>query len=304
MLSKSYTSGYRYGFQGQERDDEIKGKGNSLNYKFRMHDPRLGRFFSVDPLFAKYPWNSTYAFSENRVIDGIELEGAEKLIHIKNDFTKKSTYITLEKAGKLGEGILLIHQTKQGNNIIYTDPININEETGEISGGKSKKVSSYDLGKLGLDKILLKNKNIKTELKKEIFIGSIHQSQEEFIINSLDASSKVLEQVGDGIETVGLGISLIPGGQVVGGPIVSLGEGMSSLGGLITAGVEYKKGNTDKALWKFGTLAGGEVVGTAIKNLRNTEKITETSETILKGVKKMYEKAADKAGEKATEAEQ
>ncbi|GAB4261076.1 MAG: hypothetical protein Kow0079_17770 [Vicingaceae bacterium] len=77
MLSKNYESGYRYGFQGQERDDEIKGEGNALNYKFRMYDPRLGRFFAVDPLFAKYPWNSTYAFSENRVINGIELEGLE-----------------------------------------------------------------------------------------------------------------------------------------------------------------------------------------------------------------------------------
>ncbi|MBN9286255.1 thrombospondin type 3 repeat-containing protein, partial [Flavobacterium sp.] len=31
---------YRYGFQGQEKDDELKGgEGNSLNYTFRMHDP-------------------------------------------------------------------------------------------------------------------------------------------------------------------------------------------------------------------------------------------------------------------------
>ena len=39
------TRFYRYGFQGQERDDEIKGKGNSVNYTYRMHDTRLGRFF-------------------------------------------------------------------------------------------------------------------------------------------------------------------------------------------------------------------------------------------------------------------
>ncbi|MDQ3072655.1 MAG: hypothetical protein M3Q97_05275 [Bacteroidota bacterium] len=72
------TSGkYRYGFNGMERDDEVKGSGNSLNYKYRMHDPRLGRFFTVDPLFKDYPWNSPYAFSENRVIDRIELEGLE-----------------------------------------------------------------------------------------------------------------------------------------------------------------------------------------------------------------------------------
>ena len=69
---------YRYGFQGQEKDDEIKGEGNSLNYTFRMHDPRVGRFFAVDPLFKQYAYNSPYAFSENDVISSIELEGLEK----------------------------------------------------------------------------------------------------------------------------------------------------------------------------------------------------------------------------------
>jgi hypothetical protein len=79
---------YRYGFQNQEKDDEVKGAGNSVNYKYRMHslyrlygNPRLGRFFAVDPLSKSYPWNSPYAFSENRVIDGVELEGAEYLNH-------------------------------------------------------------------------------------------------------------------------------------------------------------------------------------------------------------------------------
>ena len=68
---------YRYGFQGQEMDNELKGRGNSLNYTFRMHDPRVGRFLSLDPLAPQYPHNSPYAFSENRVIDGIDLEGRE-----------------------------------------------------------------------------------------------------------------------------------------------------------------------------------------------------------------------------------
>ena len=68
---------YRYGFQGQEKDDEVKGEGNSVNYKYRMHDPRIGRFLSMDPLKADYPWNSPYAFAENKVIQFIELEGLE-----------------------------------------------------------------------------------------------------------------------------------------------------------------------------------------------------------------------------------
>lgn len=81
MPGRSFSSSdYRYSFQGQESDPEIKGEGNSINYKFRMHDPRLGRFFAVDPLEKSYPWNSPYAFSENRVIDAIELEGLEKVL--------------------------------------------------------------------------------------------------------------------------------------------------------------------------------------------------------------------------------
>ena len=88
------TDSYRYGFQGQERDDEVKGEGNSLNYKFRMHDSRIGRFFAVDPLFKEYPWNSSYAFSENRLIDAIDLEGAEQLV------VGKFSNPTLDKPGR------------------------------------------------------------------------------------------------------------------------------------------------------------------------------------------------------------
>jgi len=74
----SSGSQYRYGFQGQEMDDEVKGKGNSVNYKYRMHDPRIGRFFAVDPLAPKYPHYTPYQFSGNKVIAWKELEGLEE----------------------------------------------------------------------------------------------------------------------------------------------------------------------------------------------------------------------------------
>jgi len=38
---------YRYGFNGMEKDDEVKGSGNSINYKYRMRDRRVGRFFRL-----------------------------------------------------------------------------------------------------------------------------------------------------------------------------------------------------------------------------------------------------------------
>ena len=81
---KLNTTSYKYGFQGQEADNEIKLDGNSWNYEYRMHDPRIGRFFAVDPLAPKYAYNSPYAFSENSMIAFIELEGLEKITHIYN----------------------------------------------------------------------------------------------------------------------------------------------------------------------------------------------------------------------------
>lgn len=75
--SSFFEGSYRYGFQNQEKDDEVKGAGNNVNYTYRMHDPRIGRFFAVDPLVSDYPWNSPYVFSENVVIHMIELEGLE-----------------------------------------------------------------------------------------------------------------------------------------------------------------------------------------------------------------------------------
>lgn len=73
-------TGYRYGFNGKENDNEVKGDGNQQDYGLRIYDPRLGRFLSVDPLTEEYPWNSSYAFAENDVIRAIDIEGAEKYI--------------------------------------------------------------------------------------------------------------------------------------------------------------------------------------------------------------------------------
>ncbi|WP_438968529.1 RHS repeat-associated core domain-containing protein [Nonlabens sp.] len=82
------SDAYRYGFQGQERDDEVKGEGNSYNYTFRMHDPRLGRFFAVDPIDHKYPYYTPYQFSGNKVIHARELEGLEEEIMITSPYVR------------------------------------------------------------------------------------------------------------------------------------------------------------------------------------------------------------------------
>lgn len=68
---------HKYLFQKQELQDEL-GLG-WYSFRWRNSIPELGRFFNTDPLADKYVYNSVYAFSENRVTDGIELEGLEHL---------------------------------------------------------------------------------------------------------------------------------------------------------------------------------------------------------------------------------
>jgi hypothetical protein len=71
--------GYRWGFQSQENENGITDESSYSVFKFRFHNSRLSRFWSLDPLSADYESISPYAFSENQVINAIEFEGLEKV---------------------------------------------------------------------------------------------------------------------------------------------------------------------------------------------------------------------------------
>lgn len=81
------VNNYRYGFNGKENDNEVKGEGNQQDYGMRIYDPRLGRFLSVDPLTKKYPANTPYSYAENDVVRCIDLDGSEKIFTFWNPFT-------------------------------------------------------------------------------------------------------------------------------------------------------------------------------------------------------------------------
>ena len=75
---KFASESYRYGFNGKEKDDEVKGAGNQYDYGFRIYDPRLGRFLSVDPMFREFPYYTPYQFAGNKPIWAIDLDGLEE----------------------------------------------------------------------------------------------------------------------------------------------------------------------------------------------------------------------------------
>jgi RHS repeat-associated protein len=61
---------FRRGFNGMEADQEVKGKGSSYSTEFRQYDPRIGRWLSLDPEFANFPWQSPYvAFDNNPIVN-------------------------------------------------------------------------------------------------------------------------------------------------------------------------------------------------------------------------------------------
>ena len=69
---------YRYGFNGKEKDNEVAGNGNHYDYGFRVYNPRIARFLSVDPLTSSYPWYTPYQFAGNKPIANIDLDGLEE----------------------------------------------------------------------------------------------------------------------------------------------------------------------------------------------------------------------------------
>ncbi len=124
---------HKWQFQGQEKLDELEI--NYAHFKWRLHDPAIGRFISVDPLSEKYVHNSTYAFSENKVTARIELEGLEAVsavmygdaMHLKSATVKQKNEYYGGIAGNLlsltdiNDVTVLATTITRGNNAVNID---------------------------------------------------------------------------------------------------------------------------------------------------------------------------------------
>jgi RHS repeat-associated protein len=126
---KFNTGDYRMGFNGKENDREW---GNTLiqDYGFRLYNPAIAKFLSVDPLTKSYPMLTPYQFASNRPIDGIDLDGLEHLKAIVNLDKGTTKFTILDSEGILKVSIFLaiddaevfvkekIKLAKQNQNII------------------------------------------------------------------------------------------------------------------------------------------------------------------------------------------
>ncbi len=101
---------YRYGFNNMEKDDEIAGVGNSYTTLFRQYDPRLGRWWSIDPKIHRFPSISPYSSMTNNPISIIDPNGdiitnalQEKINWVNEEFYRRSKMFEGENLKELND---------------------------------------------------------------------------------------------------------------------------------------------------------------------------------------------------------
>ncbi len=152
MPGRKYSaeSGYRYGFNGKEEDDEVKGNGNEIAFEHRIYDPRIGRWSSVDAYADKYPNVSTYSYCINSPLQFKDANGhwlvdrngniiytmGDPYYVIKDDIVYKvKVYYFYTNDGKAVEALLYSEKTPV-TNIEWRVPL---KEGGKISPNNIKR---------------------------------------------------------------------------------------------------------------------------------------------------------------------
>jgi len=82
----------RFGFNGKEKDNEVNGSGNEYDYGFRVYNPRLGRFLSVDPLAGRQAWISSFAAVNDSPIWTVDPNGDKPYTIIVRKFAPFKTF--------------------------------------------------------------------------------------------------------------------------------------------------------------------------------------------------------------------
>ena len=121
MPNRQVNSGdYRFGFNGMEMDNEMKGSGNSYDFGARMYDSRLGRWMATDPLSYVYSFSSPYNFASNTPIQAVDPDG--RLVVFVNGFMKwhwlrANNYETVSGGtGKYVSGIGMVYDDVPNKN--------------------------------------------------------------------------------------------------------------------------------------------------------------------------------------------
>ncbi|HUH75358.1 MAG TPA: hypothetical protein VLZ75_13265 [Chitinophagales bacterium] len=188
---KSSAGRYRFGFNGQEQDNEIYGDGGSYTAEFWQYDPRLGRRWNVDPVVKE--WESGYAVLYNSPIVFIDEKGDNPITaFVIGAFTE---YASMVGAKMLFEGMSF---TDANKSLTWKDGIKIG-----LSGTTTAALGALDGGTVKFGSWIAKPTNQKI-IKKLLSVGitALESSLKQFIDDKDFSLNDVLIDV---LADVGMG---------------------------------------------------------------------------------------------------
>ena len=107
MKERTFSSEhYRFGFNGQEKDNEVSGEGNHIDFGDRGYDPRRGQWWSIDDKYTKYPMMSPYNFALNNPIIFRDPDGKDVVVAFTGGPTGGGATLKPENAGTTGQIVL------------------------------------------------------------------------------------------------------------------------------------------------------------------------------------------------------
>ncbi|WP_237732411.1 DUF6443 domain-containing protein [Flavobacterium sp. UGB4466] len=128
---------YKYKYNGKELQDEL-GLGVYF-FKFRSYDPALGRFWQIDPLAGTYAHNSTYAFAENNVSSGTDLEGLELSFHLNGNLA------TAQSGPRVTGGVNGNYTLQELKSHMAQKQANVDRAMGKLMSGDPRSIPSGEI---------------------------------------------------------------------------------------------------------------------------------------------------------------
>lgn len=149
MPKREFSVGYRFGFNGQEKDDEVSGAGNTMTAEFWEYDARLGRRFNLDP--KPNPSLSLYACFANNPVFYIDPNGDTINVSGKNKREVKSFISMLSKRTGNKYGV-----NENGN--VYNKTGKINTKTNSRKSGElSEQTENLITDENTIELVIVKN---------------------------------------------------------------------------------------------------------------------------------------------------
>ena len=204
--------------------------------------PDIGRFISIDPLAEDYVHNSTYAFAENRVIDGYELEGLEWVD------THENKNLIYDPSANDGKGGFTKHATNDHKNL-------------------ARSLNSTETGKAQFNKLV--NSNVPTTTKIDTENTPVDDKDGGLILGTTDALISKSGNVGVERDENGNVTGYVPEGfaiTIFQKNVDSATESVSNEGGSIY-GKDVPKGTNFSDI--IGIVFGHEIEHATPKDLKH-----------------------------------